>query len=314
MFSALNFFKCYNESTQRESDGFRKEFRMKTIRLIYPQWQGGMNQRYYLGGKLLAALAPEDPAEKTFTVPVETGFDELEQVDGIDAEKVLMRQMKAVRNILDREEPDQIIVFGGDCSVSQVPFDYLSGRYGDDFGILWLDSHPDISGRHNSSHLHEYVLADLLGHAQDHPATHVGHPVPEDHILYVGLIEKDLRPTEKIVQEKHLSRLTPQHLADGPEPVLRWIREKGLTKVAVHWDLDILSPNDFHALTSAKPGMTREEYGAAVGEMTLAQVAGLLRAVSGEARMVGLSVAEHMPWDAFRLHDVFESLEIFHAG
>ena len=31
----------------------------KTLRLIFPQWQGGNNPPYYFGAKLLAWLAPE---------------------------------------------------------------------------------------------------------------------------------------------------------------------------------------------------------------------------------------------------------------
>lgn len=56
---------------------------MKTIRLVYPQWQGGEITRwipeiedkgevargYYLGAMLLDFLVPGDP-ESTFRVPV----------------------------------------------------------------------------------------------------------------------------------------------------------------------------------------------------------------------------------------------------
>lgn len=59
---------------------------MKTIRLIYPQWQGANIARwipeipsddafrgYYFGSMLLAYLAPDAECE-TFTVPVSTDF------------------------------------------------------------------------------------------------------------------------------------------------------------------------------------------------------------------------------------------------
>ncbi len=31
----------------------------KTLRLIFPQWQGGNNPPYYLGSQLLSFLSPE---------------------------------------------------------------------------------------------------------------------------------------------------------------------------------------------------------------------------------------------------------------
>ncbi len=42
----------------------------KTLRLIFPQWQGGNNPPYYLGSQLLSFLSPEakGPVE---IVPVE---------------------------------------------------------------------------------------------------------------------------------------------------------------------------------------------------------------------------------------------------
>ena len=44
--------------------------------------------------------------------------------------------MKDTEEVLIQENPDRIIVIGGDCSVSQVPFDYLSGKYGEKTGNI----------------------------------------------------------------------------------------------------------------------------------------------------------------------------------
>ena len=41
----------------------------KTLRLIFPQWQGGNNPPYYLGAQLLSWLAPE-PSGPVEEVPV----------------------------------------------------------------------------------------------------------------------------------------------------------------------------------------------------------------------------------------------------
>ena len=48
----------------------------KTLRLLFPQWQGGDNPPYYLGSKLLAWLAPPSagPVEE---VPVDVPTDRL---------------------------------------------------------------------------------------------------------------------------------------------------------------------------------------------------------------------------------------------
>ena len=63
----------------------RAEISMSTLRLIYPQWQGGIinsftpelkpedaNLGYSLGCQLLQFLAPENPNQATAVVPVST--------------------------------------------------------------------------------------------------------------------------------------------------------------------------------------------------------------------------------------------------
>ena len=42
----------------------------KTIRLLFPEWQGGDNPNYYFGAHLLEFLAPKSNECKTIEVPV----------------------------------------------------------------------------------------------------------------------------------------------------------------------------------------------------------------------------------------------------
>lgn len=45
--------------------------------------------------------------------------------------------------------------------------------------------------------------------------------------------------------------------------------------------------------------------------MKLATVSRVLQDVSAHAELVGLSIAEHMPWDAINLHNELQKLAIF---
>lgn len=47
--------------------------------------------------------------------------------------------------------------------VSQAPFDYLNQKYGDELGIVWIDTHPDISYPKDITNEHAMVVANLLG-------------------------------------------------------------------------------------------------------------------------------------------------------
>lgn len=293
-----------------------QEVKMKkqtTLRLVYPQWQGGVNKDYYFGGKLLAFIAPENKNDETIEVPVDNDFSvKMETVDGIDYGEILLKQQKEVYKILNNKQPDKIIVFGGDCSVSQVPFDYLHGKYGDKLGILWLDAHPDVADNKGSTHLHEYVLGNLLGQSQNSKITAVKNPFKPEKVMFAGLIEKELRP---VIDEKaktlNIKIATPQELFENSKPILNWIKENDIKYLVVHWDLDVLSKKDFRSNTQSKPHMTKEQYGAAMGELSLEQVARILYDINCEAEIVGLSIAEHMPYDAINLRNILSEISIF---
>lgn len=282
-----------------------------TLRLIIPEWHGGLNPRYVFGSQLLACIAPPNEHDETVRISVDTDFDRTpEKVNGIDEEALLGCQMRETARILQEKKPDRVIVFGGDCSVTQTPFDYLSGRY-DDLGIIWLDAHPDISGTDDSSHLHEMVLGNLLGLNQASALTRAAHPIKKSHVIMAGLIQERLRPMDRACVELNLRIASPESLKRDSEAVLAWIRENKIGHVAVHWDLDVLSPEDFRSIYPAEPYTDAAQFPAAVGRMTLAEIGRLLKDVSQAADIVGLSLTEHLPWDAIRLRETLAGISLF---
>ena len=92
----------------QESASTINESIMKTIRLIYPQWQGGdiakwitevpnpddASRGYYLGAQLLNFLTP-DSGQKTFTVPITTDISERKVTDGVLDRDIIVKQTTA---------------------------------------------------------------------------------------------------------------------------------------------------------------------------------------------------------------------------
>src|SRR3546814_987501 len=68
---------------------------------------------------------------------------------------------------IERHAPDRIVTLGGDCLVDLAPMAYLSRRYGEKLGVLWLDAHPDVMSAAEFSHAHAHVLALLLGRGDE---------------------------------------------------------------------------------------------------------------------------------------------------
>lgn len=282
------------------------------LRLIIPEWHGGVNPNYVFGSELLAHIAPANKNDEVVRIAVKTSFDEaLDVVEGIDGGNIILNQMKETKQVLNEKQPEKVVVFGGDCSVTQVPFEYLKQKYGDELGIIWLDAHPDICGTAESSHLHEMVLANLLGQNQDSEITQVKNPFATDKVILAGLIEERLREMDKGCKRLGLKIASPQSLKEGSQTVMDWVKTTGIKYVAVHWDLDVLSPTDFRSIYPAEPYTEVEQFPAAVGSMTLGEVSRLLNDVSAVAEIIGISITEHLPWDAISLRKTLSSISIF---
>lgn len=85
-----------------------------TIRLIYPQWQGGIvshwmpdipaedaSRGYYLGAQMLNMLAPQS-GQKVYEVPVSQDITDREVENGMMDRKFIIRQTRAALDILEK--------------------------------------------------------------------------------------------------------------------------------------------------------------------------------------------------------------------
>ncbi|EMC50910.1 arginase family protein [Streptococcus mutans] len=285
---------------------------MSTLRFVLPQWQGGLNPNYVLGSELLAIIAPPSARDEVVTIKVNRDFDApLKTEHGVDRFGDLMAQTDACLAVLAEKNPDKIITFGGDCSISQAPFAYLSEKYGDKLGVLWLDAHPDIATVDQSSHLHEMVLGNLIGEGAPAFAAKLKSSIKPSHVFYAGLIEKDLRPMDDGVFRHNIGFATPEDLNTDSQKILDWIADEKIEVLAVHFDLDVLSPRDFRSIYPAEPYTNVADFPAAVGELTLKKVVSILNELEEVVDLVGLSLAEYLPWDALHLRTALSHISIF---
>ncbi|GEO63110.1 arginase family protein [Companilactobacillus nantensis] len=281
----------------------------ENLRIVLPQWQGGMNQNYRIGSKILEAIVPESSQTPTLHIPV-SNVAETEN-DKIDAEKTLLKQMQVTFDTLQLKQPKRVITLGGDCSISEAPFDYLHGQYPDKFGVIWLDAHPDISDPKTSHHIHEMVVANLLHKGAEKFNQQVKNPIQPNQVLMAGLQYEQLRTMDQKVKDLNLSYVTPSKLVNNSDKVIEWLKVNEIKHIAIHLDLDVLDPDDFRSILPAEPGMDRSQFGAAIGTMKLEAVIRLLQDIGSVSDLVGLSLAEHMPWDAINLHNGLAKLSIF---
>lgn len=283
----------------------------KTIRLIYPQWQGGDITRwipeisdpalaargYFLGAQLLDFLAPDNGQQK-FTVPINTDIKERKTVDGVLDRDDIALQTKAALDILNIESPDKIITLGGECSVSVAPFTYLANKYKEDIAMVWIDAHPDITlpGDVYTGY-HAMAVTACMGLGDKKIISQLPAKISPDKILFVGLRDWE-RDEVKVRQHEYgIKHLTPKDVATDSSTVTSWLKGCGASHVVVHFDMDVLDPTDIIAAVGVVPnGMKMDE------------VVRIINDIANEKELVSLTVAEPMPRIAIRLKNMLSQL------
>jgi arginase len=293
----------------------------KTLRLLFPQWQGGNNPAYHFGSQLLDWLAPEatGPVEQV-AVPQPDGAA-LRADDGIVARRALLSQVSDARRLIDKHRPDRLVVLGGDCLVDLAPFAYLNERYDGELAILWVDTHPDVITPNESEHGHTMVLGNLLGEGDAEFTAAVKWPIKPQNVMFAGRRDTSndfpeiLSKETEMFERLKLRTAGPERLADTSEPVLEWLRSTGAKHLAIHFDLDVLDPTLFRSLLFSNPDpsvATVDTYPS--GRMTMGQIVRLLSDVSRAVDVVGLGITEHLPWDSLALRKMLADLPLIGSG
>jgi arginase len=114
-----------------------------------------------------------------------------------------------------------------------------------------------------------------------------------------------------ILKDLGVRHVPAADLARDSQPILDWIEAAGITHLAVHFDLDVLDPAHFSPLLFNRPDVPARSFdGIVQGTMRFEQVVRLLKDAGAAADMVGLAIAEHLPWDMLRLKQALANLPV----
>lgn len=286
---------------------------MKTIRLIYPQWQGGViadwipeisdhevsARGYHLGAQLLDFLAPSS-GQPVFTVPVSTDIAKRITTNGITDREAILTQTRAALDILNAERPDRIVTLGGECSTSVVPFTYLAHRYGGDVAMIWIDAHPDITlpGDPYTGY-HAMAVTACMGYGDDEIMSFLPARIDPSRILMVGLRDWERDEIKRRQAQYGIKHLSPEDVRPDSNAVCQWLSQCAASKVVVHFDMDVLDPAEIIAAVGVVPG-----------GMKIAEVVKVINDIASTKELVGLTIAEPMPRTALRLREMLHSLPL----
>lgn len=284
------------------------------LRLLWPQWQGGEpaavdsltpglsdeegRLAYGVGGQITALLAPaaSGPVE---TVPVGAYDPAIPERDGIVAKDEVLRQNAAALGLMRKHDAGRVVTIGGSCSVSMAPFSYLADRYPGDLAVVWLDGHADSNLPGGPNHgFNTMVVTHLTGRGDEEVLAGLPGRVPTDRVLLAGAHGWDDQDGSN-VEDWGLRLLPPSSRETFVPALVEWLRGTGCSRVAVHFDLDVIDSDEIAF------GMAWEPHG-----LSKATAVEALQAIAETAELVGLTVAEFVPREAMVLRSLLRSLPL----
>lgn len=298
-------------ATYAKSDEMKTNF--KTLRLIYPQWQGGVvanwmpdipaddvSRGYFLGAQLLQVLAPESK-QKTVEVPISLDIESHKMERNISGYHAIIKQSKAALELIRRENPDRIVTLGGECSVSVVPFTYLAEKYPDDVAVVWIDAHPDLNLPGDSyTGYHAMALTACFGMGDKAIVDVFPAKLNPSKSIIVGLRAWDDTNASKERQDQiGVKSLSPADVAPNSTAILDWLKTTGVSKVVIHFDLDALDPAEIIAAVGTDPDGLKIE--------TLVR---MIDDIAKEYDIVGLTIAEAMPRVAIKIRNMLNKMPL----
>lgn len=288
---------------------------MKTIRLIYPQWQGASisqwipevknpddaSRGYYLGSQLLEFLAPQNESQKVVTVPVSLEIGDRTPTNGVIDRDIIAQQTEAAVDLLNEEQPARIITLGGECSVSVVPFTWLAKKYDGDVAVLWIDAHPDITlpGDVYPAY-HAMAVTAMMGKGDEKILSSLPAQIPADRILFVGLRDWERQQIVDRQQEYGMRHLTVEQVRDNSDLILQWIANTGAKHILIHFDMDVLDPVEIIPAV-----------GVVADGLKMAEVVRIINDVTSTSQVNALTIAEPMPRTAINIRNMLGGIKMF---
>jgi arginase len=191
---------------------------------------------------------------------------------GVNRWAAIFAQFRSAQELLARSGARRVLTAGGDCAVDVVVIDHLQ-RMHPDLQVLWFDAHLDANtpATSPSGSFHGMPVSAILGRAPGPMQPWLGGPLDPGRFRYHGIQVGD-DGDWALKRELDLQLLQSDAPITGP--------------VHIHFDLDVLDPQDF-------PYVAYPE-----GRLAMEDAAMLLARIASEADVVGLTVTEFAPSNA----------------
>ncbi|MCC1484999.1 arginase family protein [Winogradskyella immobilis] len=260
------------------------------MNIFFPQWQGsGTGISIKDGAKTVFDYIKDD----IVSIPLSEKPLELQQ--NINGHSTLLEQLNRFKDFLVKEQPKTLHTIGGDCGLEIVPVSYLAEKH-ENLGVIWFDAHADINlpEESQSHNFHGMPLRTLLGEGNDELKDLLFTQITPSQIHYIGLRSIDAAEQDRINKDHIYAPLTLDisHL-------IKTLKEKNITTLYVHFDVDCLDPNSYKsAYFNVNNGITTNE------------AEHYLRELKANFKVVGTSILESVAMDEDQLQPIKKIIDL----
>lgn len=188
----------------------------------------------------------------------------------------------------------------------------MNRNYSHNIGIIWIDAHPDISNPTIFYNEHAMVLGNLLHRGDPVIQAEVDSPLRGSQIYYAGIQE----PTEDekvLINKAGIEYKVQDGLTLNFDKIKFWIQQNKFEHIYIHLDMDVMDPNpqNFYATYFNNPELHDIPDNASTGKMSRKSVWKAVENLSKSFDLVGLTIAEYLPWSAYQLQNLMRNTSIF---
>ena len=256
---------------------------MKDITLVFPQWQGSIdNEALYKGALVLADGINGLPSvQQVPTAP----FRELEAGGDIAGKDDIIKQLQEAVRTLEREQSDRVLLLGGDCSTETGPVSWMARKHGENLALIWFDAHPDLNtpASSKSGRLQGMALSAILGNAGEEITETMVKPLSPRQVFCAGTRTFDPPELQFIVNSK-MPFFGPGELERDPAWLAKQITKAGFSRVYIHLDVDAINPMGFNHGKPAPPA-----------GLPFGNVLKIIEELAQKAEICGLGITEFHP-------------------
>ena len=167
--------------------------------------------------------------------------------------------------------------------------------------MVWIDAHPDITLPDDKTYngYHAMAVTAIMGRGNKKLVSELPAQISADKILFVGIRDWERQEIKDRQQEYGIKHLTPDDVKIDSTKVIDWLKSTGAKHVVIHFDMDVLDPNEIIAAVGVVPNGIKMD-----------EAARVINDISKEFNLIGLTVAEPVPRTAIKLKNMLNKLPI----